>query len=244
MRWLFATAILIGLSAHSLAGGNPIWSKAGVRLPTGCEDSRDVQVVRSPGGRARVEVRCGGTSAIGKTVLRVTAAKNSPVDVALHTPAGSFWRPEELVWAPDASAFAINGSEGAIAGLEFVVVDIERVPIAPVRISAAAQRDMVATYPPCRARDLEPDDCQRITGNPEFNMSAIAWTRGARAVVVFAEVPCSSRYGGIMCQAMGYELEVATGRILARMAPRELKRRFQSHMAWPMRIPDAPLYRH
>ena len=74
-------------------------------------------------------------------------------------------------------------------------------------------------------------------------MSAIAWTRGAKAVVVFAEVPCSSSYGGIMCQVMGYELDVATGRILSRMTPRELKRRFQSQMAWPMKIPDAPVYK-
>ena len=130
---------------------------------------------------------------------------------------GASWRPEELVWAPDASAFVINGSESAIAGFDFVVFDIERVPIAPVRISAAAQRDMIATYPECEARNLEPDDCRRIECKSEFNMSAIAWTRAAKAVVVFAEVPCSSTYGGIMCQVMGYELEVATGRILARM---------------------------
>jgi hypothetical protein len=147
------------------------------------------------------------------------------------------------VWAPDASAFVINGGESAIAGFDFVVVDIERVPMMPVRISAAAQRDMVATYPPCRARNLEPDDCRRITADPEFNMSAVAWTRGADAVIVFGEVPCSSRYGGIMCQVMGYELEVTTGQILSKMTPRELKRRFQSQMAWPMRVPDAPLYR-
>ena len=46
-----------------------------------------------------------------------------------------------------------------------------------------------------------------------------------------------------MCQVMGYELEVPTGRILVRMPARELKRKYQSQMAWPMRIPDRPRYR-
>ena len=245
MRIFFATAIVIviGLGVHSAAAANPIWSKAGVRLPSGCEDSRDVRLVRSPRADTRVEVHCGGRNASTKTILRITTRTNAPVDVALDTPEGSIWRPEEVVWAPDASAFIINGGENAYAGFDFVVVDIRRVPIVPVRITAAAQRDMVASYPPCRAMGLEPDDCRRITADPQFNMSAIAWTRGSKAVVVFAEVPCSSSYGGIMCQVMGYELEVATGRILSRMTPRDLKRRFQSQMAWQMRIPDAPIYR-
>ena len=243
MRIFFAAAIVIGMGAHSVAAANPIWSKSGVRLPVGCEDSRDVQLVRSPRPDASVEVHCGGRNASGKTMLRITTRTNASVDVPLDTPEGSVWRPEEVVWAPDASAFIINGSESAYAGSDFVVVDIQRVPIVAVWITAAAQRDMVASYPPCRAMGLEPDDCRRITANPEFNMSAIAWTRGSKAVVVFAEVPCSSSYGGIMCQVMGYELEVATGRILSRMTPRDLKRRFQSQMVWQMRIPDAPAYR-
>ena len=245
MRIFFATAIVIviGLGVHSAAVANPIWSKSGVRLPAGCEASRDVQLVQSPRGHTVVEVHCGGRHASGKIMLRVRTQTKAPVDALLDTPEGSIWRPEEVVWAPDASAFIINGSENAYAGFDFVVVDIRRVPIVAVSVTAAAQRDMVASYPPCRAAAVEPDDCRRITAHPEFNMSAIAWTRGAKAVVIFAEVPCSSSYGGIMCQVMGYELEVATGRILSRMTPRELKRRFQSRMAWPMRIPDAPVYK-
>jgi len=75
------------------------------------------------------------------------------------------------------------------------------------------------------------------------NMSAIAWTRGSSSLVVFAEVPCSSSHGGIMYQVMGYELDVPTGRILARMSALEFKRRYQADMAWPMRIPDQPSYK-
>ena len=46
-----------------------------------------------------------------------------------------------------------------------------------------------------------------------------------------------------MCQVMGYELDVPTGRILGRMTARELKLRYQAQMAWPMRIPDKPSYK-
>jgi hypothetical protein len=135
------------------------------------------------------------------------------------------------LWAPDSSAFAVNGSESAYAGNEFVVYQIGGEPIASTRITATAQRDMVSTYPPCRATGLDGGACQRIAKSRDFNMSAIAWTRGSKALVVFAEVPCSSGYGGIMCQVMGYELEMPTGRILTRMPARELKRRYQSQMA-------------
>ena len=144
------------------------------------------------------------------------------------------------MWARDSSAFVVNGSESAHAGNDFVVYRIGGDRIAPARITRGAQRDMVSTYPPCKASGLDRDDCLRIAKSPEFNMSAIAWTRGSSGLVVFAEVPCTSSYGGIMCQVMGYELEVPTGRILVRMPARELKRRYQSQMAWPMRIPDRP----
>jgi hypothetical protein len=94
-----------------------------------------------------------------------------------------------------------------------------------------------------KARYLDQRDCKALEVEPEFNMSGLAWSRGAAGIIVMAEIPCSGTYGGIGCQVRGYELEVPTGRILQRMSPRDLKRRYQSRMAWPMKIPDPPQYR-
>jgi hypothetical protein len=172
---------------------------------------------------------CG--SPIGKDTLDI------PIDMGPN----SYWRPQEVLWAPNSNAFLVNGSESAYAGNAFIVHRLNGRGLMTTALADAAQRDMVRTFPPCKANGLNRSECQRITRNPEFNMSAIAWTRNAGAIIVVAEVPCSSTYGGIMCQVMGYELEIPTGRILTRMTADELKRRYQSRMAWSLRIPDPPL---
>jgi hypothetical protein len=59
-------------------------------------------------------------------------------------------------------------------------------------------------------------------------------------MVVMTEIPCSSRFGGIMCQILGYEIEVPSGEILRRMEPKEFERRWQHSMAWKFWIPDPP----
>jgi hypothetical protein len=238
---VLAVCAIIGIAATEAP--TSIWAKAGVSLPVGCEESSDVQRIPSPDGEASADVRCAGLSRERNgVVLRITRRAHPSSEVRLVTEPGSAWRAQELLWAPDSNAFVVNGSESAYAGSDFVVYRFDGDRIVSGRITAAAQSDMVRTFPPCRARGLDKTDCQRIARTPAFNMSAIAWTRGSNGLVVFAEVPCSSSHGGIMCQVMGYELEARTGRILARLPARELKRRYQSQMAWPMRIPAKPSY--
>ena len=235
---------LWAIAVQPLFAAVAIWAKGGVSLPVGCEESTNVQDVPSPDGTASVEVRCAGLSPNRDGVLLHIRRRNRPpVDVPIERPPGSYWRPQEILWAPDSTAFVVNGSESAYAGDDFVVYRIADTHVTSARITAAAQHDMVTAYPPCKAAGLDSGECARLASEPEFNMSVIAWTRGSTALVVFAEVPCSSTYGGIMCQVMGYELEVRTGRILVRIPPRELKRRYQSQMAWPMRIPERPSYK-
>lgn len=64
----------------------------------------------------------------------------------------------------------------------------------------------------------------------------------ASTILVMAEIPCDSLFGGIACQVKGYELEVPTGRILRRLDPKELNFEWQKSMAWNFRIPDPPRY--
>jgi hypothetical protein len=100
----------------------------------------------------------------------------------------------------------------------------------------------MASFPPCKAYYHDQNLCKKIAANPEYNMTGISWLNGSSAVVVMAEVPCSSNYGGIMCQVLGYEIAVPTGKILRRMSATEFKRDWQHSMAWDMRIPDPPKY--
>jgi hypothetical protein len=153
------------------------------------------------------------------------------------------WRPQEVLWAPDSTGFVINGSPSAYAGFAFVVYRVGAENVIPTDVTNLAQRDMVQTFPPCKARHISNAECGAIEKEPEFNMSALAWSRGGAAVIVFGEIPCSGQYGGIACQVMGYEVAVPTGKILDRMSAPELRRRFQSDMAWPMKVPGPPEYR-
>jgi hypothetical protein len=238
-----AFALCGGIAFAAATNSGSIWAKGGVRLPVGCEDSTDVQQVPAPNGAARVEVRCGGLDPRRRVVLSITPRSGLPADVPIELEPGSAWRPLEVLWAPDSRRLVVNGSESGSAGNDFFIYHVAPKPSAAAKITAAAQRDMVQTFPPCKAAGLDHADCQRMAKNPQFNMSAVAWTRDSAALVVFAEVPCSSIFGGIMCQVMGYELDATTGRILTRMTAPELKRRYQAHLAWEMRIPEKPIWR-
>ena len=48
--------------------------------------------------------------------------------------------------------------------------------------------------------------------------------------------------GGIPGQALGYEIEIPTGKILDRMGAEEFAERWQHSMAWKFDIPDPPEY--
>jgi hypothetical protein len=237
----FAVGLIGAPLVHAAA---PIWAKGAVTLSVGCEDSKDVETLRSPDKTTTVDVQCAGSHpARTGVMLRVSTRGRLPLDVAIALDSGSVWRPQEVLWAPDSSAFVINGSESAYGGAQFVVYEIRSAQPTTRRITNAAQKDMAQTFPPCRAANFDVVDCNEFASDPQFNMSAIAWTRGSRALVVFAEVPCSSTFGGIMCQVMGYEIEVASGRILARMTAVEFKRRYQSQAAWTIKVPGKPIFK-
>jgi hypothetical protein len=149
---------------------------------------------------------------------------------------------QEIEWSPDSKNFFINGSDGG-EGPEYVTVyrigDPNGIPLNLI----AAQRDMVKTFPPCEAKDAEPKACADLAEHPEeINVDAIDWTQGSSAIVVMAEMPCSSRYGGIWCQVLGYEVDVSTGKILRRMEAREFAQRWQHSMAWKFHVPAPPVY--
>jgi hypothetical protein len=128
---------------------------------------------------------------------------------------------DEVLWSPDSKALLINGSDGG-EGPEYIYVYHLGEPDSRPLDVAAAQEDMLKGFPPCKAKHA-PKDCT-LSGE-DINVIAVDWTHGSSAVLVLAEMPCSSSVGGIMRQVLDYELEVSSGRILRRMEAKEFAAR-------------------
>lgn len=166
------------------------------------------QAIASPNRQYILQVVCTKQGEDDPTyALRlITPDKNryeSPLDEGAH----------ELLWAPNSTAFFVDGGRSAYAGFFVAVYHIE--PSTGIRkevITGAAQRDMVERFPPCKAYNRDEETCRSITMHPAYNMSGLTWRDDSAAIYVFAEVPCSSSYGGIMCQVLGYELSVPDGK--------------------------------
>ena len=218
--------------------------------------------IPSPDGRSRVEVAYKKVEVepdypILQAYLRVATTNGGIHDAAL--PEG--FQNIDLLWSPDSRAFFVNGGNGGGYWGFWVYVYLVDDPSEPRDITEAAQRDMAKEFPPCKAAypngddptgckkssRLDPATCMKVEAEvkaknePEYNLTGIDWVNSS-TVLVMAEVPCSSSLGGIMCQIMGYEVEIPTGRILKRIDAKQLKLRWQKSMAWSFRVPEPPLY--
>jgi len=251
---LAALILVLSLSSSSswAAAGRPVYARKAAGFPTRCwpDQVKECRALRlpSPDGHSAVSVRYhkeamrSGDFALLAS-LQVTQKDGTTIE--LDAPG---LVEAELLWSPDSSSFLINWSN---AGMGDQGVEIYR--LSQLRkqtdggeahsIIAAAQRDMLERFPPCWARDADPKDCENLANHPEaVDVAAVDWTRGSSAIIVMAEIPCSSRYGGIMCEVLGYELDASTGKILRRMQPREFAREWQHSMAWKFHLPDPPEY--
>jgi hypothetical protein len=147
----------------------------------------------------------------------------------------------ELLWAPNSAVFFVNGGTSSYAGFFVAVYQVE--PSAGMRkviVTNAAQRDMVEQFPPCKAYNRDEETCRRVANHPEYNMSGLGWREDSAAIYVFAEVPCSSSYGGIMCQVLGYELSVPDGNIVGRLSSLQAKQQWGKYAAWAIRTRPRP----
>ena len=218
----------------SVKSGKPIWSRQAASLDLSCATKE--QVIPSPDHLSSVKITCHDGKVESLSVNLHMAASGQDFEVPLNFSA------EELLWAPNSRAFFVNGGMSGYAGffVSIYILDAER-GIQEVTITDKAQMNMVESFPPCRAWRID-RNCDEVAKNPEYNMSGLAWTLDSSAIYVVAEVPCSSSYGGIMCQALGYELAVPDGRILSRLSAREAKKQWGKYAAWTIRVPDPPRY--
>ena len=225
----------------------PTWAKKGVSFIGRCfahdeEDCRPL-TIPAPDGQSVLELRYrkimfDEDGYVVSAVLRVMKNGESGGEVNL-----SGWAEDEVEWSSDSTAFFVNESDGG-EGPRFVVVyHVDDTKAKSPSVIAAVQRDMVASFPPCKAKYALPEFCKSLAKHPEYiNVVAVGWASGASSIIVMAEVPCTSAYGGIMCQVMGYEVETSTGKILDRMSAEEFAARWQKSMAWKFRVPAPPEY--
>ena len=241
IAWLLVLSIIFLSNDSSLALADGIgWAKKSVAIRGDCYGKRP-QKILSPNGKVTVQVLCHAADKNSDPVsyFRITDAAGRTNDAEFED---QYEHGDELLWSPDSTAFLVNGSQNSFSGYYVNVYRLGAKGVEKLDVTEAAQRDMVLSFPPCKTIFDQQPDCHTIEKNPEYNMSAIDWVPGRSAIVVITEVPCSSGYGGIMCQVLGYELEVPTGKILSRMIAKELKKRWQPSMNWKMSIPDPPEY--
>lgn len=225
-----------GVASRQRKGNEkPTWAKRATVLDLSC--AKHPSGVESPDHQSSVEVICNEHDNDDPTyVLRVMTGGNH-IDLPLRSGA------HELLWSPDSKWFFVNGGETSYSEFFLSVYQLEASShVREISITELAQRDMVERFPPCKAENRDENDCRQTANNAEFNMSGLGWTDDSSAVLVFAEVPCSSSYGGVMCQVQGYELDATTGRILRSLTARQLKEQWSRYAAWKIKVPPAPIY--
>ena len=245
-----ALALVLSFSVSAPAG-KPIYAKKAVGFPIRCwsDQIKECRALHIPSPDGQSVVRIGyHKEMIGRDFILLASFQITQKD-GTRTDVGAPGLVEgELLWSPDSRSFLINWSN-ALQGEQGV--EVYRLNDLSSgggngewrNVVAAAQRDMLKSFPPCQAKNSDPQDCANLLNHPEaVDVAAVAWTRRSSAIVVLAEIPCSSRFGGIMCEVLGYELDASTGKILRRMDPKEFAREWQPSLAWKFHDPGPPEY--
>lgn len=240
---LVATMLALTLASPSFAG-KPIWSRKGVSFPAWCSPpSKDCRPLKipSPNGRSAVEVSYitnPDERRILMATLRVTTLGKFVGTVPLVATAD-----DEITWSPDSKAFFIDGNNNDYGDEHVAVHRLDDPKLGPGYITRQVEWDMERSFPPCKSKNIT-FDCALAAAKPSDYIGAVAidWVGDSSRIVIMAEVPCSSSMGGIMCQVLGYEVQVPSGKILDRMQPKDFARRWQKSMAWQFHIPGPPEY--
>jgi len=239
-----AAGVFLSLFAQSSLANKPVWSKKAVSFRAGCDEDERKECkplkIFSPDRNSFVKVSYEPNSLNPSLEIVALTVVHDGKPLGPVGPTGSV--ENEIVWAPDSKAFFINGSNNANGDYHFAVYRLVDSKISVVSdLTANALQDVVRSFPPCRAKDPS-DKCEELAADPDgyIGTAAIDWLQNSSAIVIMAEVTCSSSMGGIMCAVLGYELDIPSGKILRRMEPKEFARRWQHSMAWKFHDPGPP----
>jgi len=227
----------------------PIWSKKGITFPINCPPFKSCHTLRivSPNGENTIEVTYQKSTGYpaGYPITTETAS----LQVAgFGTHAASVpildGVEDEIAWSPDSKCFFINSNYNGYVDEIFAVHCVNEPDLGPGHITQQVEQDMARSFPPCEAVLISREQCTEMAADPDYlGVVALDWIHGSSEMVVMADVPCDTMWGGIMCQVLGYEIAVPSGKILRRMEPKEFAKEWQHSMAWKFRVPEAPKYK-
>jgi hypothetical protein len=231
---LLSHALFLLLLPSLAFAGKPNWIKRATSFAGDCKSGCQPVKVTAPDKTTAVEVLYQDEAAY----LRVTQPGQPAREI--HD---VFSSPHnDLLWAPDSKAFFVDAGEGMTSPSFVQVYLLDDAQLRPIDITHLVERDMVKSFPPCQALFLDQTTCRKIETHPDYNMTAITWSTDSSAIVLLAQVPCTSNFGGISCQSMGYEVEVPSGKILKQLQPAEVKKQYQKFMEQKYEIPIPPQY--
>lgn len=223
--------MLLALPAFA---GKPNWIRHATGFAGQCQSSCGTVRMVAPDKSTAVEVLYQD----GGAYLRLTQPGKPPREI--HD---VFTSPHnDLLWSPDSKAFFVDAGEGMTSPSFVQVYLLDDEQLKPIDVTHLAEQDMVETFPPCKALFLDPTTCRKIEREPDYNMTAITWVDKSSSLVVLAQVPCTSNYGGISCQSMAYEVEVPSGKILKRIAPPEFRKDYQKFLEQKYDVPEPAQY--
>jgi hypothetical protein len=227
-------ALFLVLTPSAAFAGKPNWIKRATGFTGQCQSGCPALHIVAPDKTTTVEVLYQE----GSAYLRVTQPVKPGREI--HD---VFTSPRnDLLWAPDSKAFLVDAGEGMTSPGFVQVYMLDDPQLRSLDVTHLAAQDMVKTFPPCQALFIDPDACRKIEANPDYNLTAITWTKDSSALVVLAQVPCTSNFGGISCQSMGYEVEVPSGKILKQIPPAEFRKEYQKFLEQKYEIPEPPQY--
>jgi hypothetical protein len=246
IRIVLLIAVVLVRPTPAAHGERPTWARKATAFQEKCTERSDFHKCKSlripsPDNKSSVEVAYKKDNDMMFAFLRLITPGKGIREIGVPCSNGN----DELLWSPNSKAFFINGDCGsAISGFVVSVYLVDSANIDEgLDLTQEAMHDMVKSFPPCKALNHDPEECKVMQTDREYyNMSGIDWLEDSSGIVVMSEVPPTSRYGGIMGQVMGYELEVTSGKLLGRLNAKAFKMKWQKSMAWKFRIPDPPEY--
>ena len=165
---LFLGLHLIFLFIVPLAeASDPIWSKNAVSFPVSCcENSRKARgrvcvpfSIVSRDGNSFVRVKYKRSSLNQDSLVSLSVLSGGKVLGDVDTPG---FVENEIVWSPDSKAFFITGNSNANTDYHVLVYLLNPPGLIRINPSRAALRDMVRSFPPCRALTAY-DGCKDIS---------------------------------------------------------------------------------
>lgn len=242
IRAIFVLAVLETAAGFASAG---TFSRSATTVPLMCFGRKCAAVVevRSPDGTKEIRRTYTAFEKDRPMKDRLMIPK-----VEVVTPKGRWslayddstdpWIDMDVMWSPDSKLVALTGEMDSYIETVRVFAITETGPKLLDADMEPAQ-DMVRRLRPVCARYVGRLGCDPDQDEDGLNFAAVAWV-DAHTLALMSEVPCDTIWGGIMCLAMGYDVDLPSGKVVGTMTPKAFMTRWKQSIPPSFRIPDSP----